>query len=110
MYTKSKIQVLNEAIRVRNEFKDALNDVMDKFVVEDAIFAYHNGRVVEVVDGYFCPQNEYKDLYEAVSSGINKGVRVINNETFVSGDIYEMLCMCPEGSKIVDIKTLNEIG
>lgn len=111
MNTKSKIQLINESIALRNEFKNTLSELMGKYNIEDAIFTMREGRVVEAVDGYFVVNNEYKDLNEAISNAIGKakGLRIMNNETFIVGDIYEMLSMCPENSKVLDIKKLENL-
>ena len=111
MYTKSKIQMINEMIQARNEFKSVLEEIMDKYNVEDSIFTYTNNRVVEVVDGYFVPQNEYSTVEEAINNcGVNMGIRIQNNKNFVVGNIYEMLSMCQNSSNVLNINKLEEIG
>ena len=47
MNTKSRIQLINESIALRNEFKNTLSELMDKYNIEDAIFTMREGRVVE---------------------------------------------------------------
>ena len=41
MLTKSKIQLIQESIKVANDFKTGLENIMEKYTIEDSIFMYN---------------------------------------------------------------------
>lgn len=108
MYTKSKIQLINEALMLKSNFKEGLENIMEKYQIEDSIFAFDN-KVKEVTNGYFSIDNEYANLHEAVSNCniFMQGIRIINNEKYQVGSIFNMLSECPSGKQILDINSLE---
>lgn len=101
MYTKSKIQVVRESIDAKNTFKAQLNDLMDDYMVTDNIFVCQNGKVSEVVEGYFVCNGEYENLNEAFDSiaDNNVAIRVIRNSEFQVGQIFNLISECPQDSE-----------
>lgn len=111
MLTKSKIQLIKEGIEIRNNYKDGLSNLMEKYTIEDSIFVYRNG-LFEVTSGYFEEINQFDTLNEAISSceDISKvGIRILNNDKFVTGYVKQFLSECSQDAKILDIETLFEV-
>lgn len=110
MYTKSLIQQNIEVIRAKDNFRSAIEQLMEKYNIEDSVFVIKNGFMHEVVEGYFVTENEYSSLSEAVSAcNINTmGVRVIGN-SFQVGKIYSRLSECEDNKKVFDLKRLEDI-
>lgn len=113
MYTKSKIQMIRESIEIANDYKDSLISLMDKYNIEDGIFIYKNHQTFEVTRGYFVENNEYNNIKDAIiaCSGDfeHNGIRIINNQRFIVGNIKMMLSECSKDTKIFDIHQLNFI-
>lgn len=104
MNVVSNIYNMLNFIETKSEFKDGLNNLMEKYNIEDSIFAFSNGTVNEVCRGYFVESNEYEDLNEAINNmaDLNQCIRIINNEKFVLGSVYTTLN--ENISKFYDIK------
>ena len=93
MNVVSNIHNMLNFIETKSEFKEGLNNLMEKYNVEDSIFSYNNGIVNEVCRGYFVENTEYNSLDEAISNmnNLNQCIRIINNEKFVLGDVHTTL-------------------
>ena len=93
MNVVSNIHNMLNFIETKSEFKEGLNNLMEKYNVEDSIFSYNNGAVNEVCHGYFVENTEYNSLDEAISNmnNLNQCIRIINNEKFVLGDVHTTL-------------------
>ena len=111
MYTKSIIQQTVEALQVKNSFKAALEQLMDKYTIEDSVFVFKNGKLHEAVEGYFEVDTEYTTLSEAISNcDLNTmGVRVINNQTFVNGKLKRTISECNSESQVFDLDRLENV-
>ena len=111
MYTKSIIQQTVETMRVKDNFRTAIEQLMEKYNIEDSVFVLKNGFMHEVVEGYFVTENEYTDLSKAMSNcDINTmGIRVIG-ESFQTGKIYSRLSECADtNKKVFDLKRLEDV-
>ena len=110
MYTKSLIKQTVEALRVKDNFRTSICNLMEKYTIEDSVFTLKNGFLHEVVDGYFVTENEYHSLDEAVAACdlTTMGVRVMGN-VFQTGKLYTRLTECEEGKKVFDLKRLEDI-
>lgn len=112
MYTKSKIQLIREAIAIASNYRERLENLMEKYTIEDSVFAY-NGEVLEVTQGYFVVKSTHTDLKEAIrecnGDFLNNGIRIINNKEFVVGEIRKKFMDCDKESKIFDINRLTDI-
>ena len=53
MYTKSIIQQTVEALRVKENYRAAIENLMDRYNIEDSVFVLKNGFLHEAVSGYF---------------------------------------------------------
>lgn len=111
MQTKSNIQLIKEAINLRNSFKDSLNNLMDKYNIEDSVFTFNNGLMYECTNGYFEVVNEYDNITEAVCNTDIKtqAIRVINNTSFQVGIVHSILSECSANNKVFDLKRLENI-
>lgn len=111
MQTKSNIQLIKEAINLRNSFKDSLNNLMDKYNIEDSVFTFNNGLMYECTNGYFEVVNEYDNITEAVCNIDIKtqAIRVINNTSFQVGIVHSILSECSANNKVFDLKRLENI-
>ena len=110
MYTKSIIQQTVEAMRAKDNFRAAIEQLMEKYTIEDSVFVLKNGFLHEAVNGYFTTEQEFDSLDEAVSAcDINTmGVRVIKNH-FQTGKICNKLSECAEDKKVFDLNRLENI-
>lgn len=111
MYTKSIIQQAVETMRAKDNFRTAIEQLMEKYNIEDSVFVLKNGFMHEVVEGYFVTENEYTDLAEAMSNcDINTmGIRIIG-ESFQTGKIYSRLSECADtNKKVFDLKRLEDV-
>lgn len=111
MLTKSKIQLLKEHYEIANNYREGLENLMNKYIIEDSVFTWNNG-LVECTEGYFEVIGEYKNLNEAikeVSSKSYTGIRILNNTDFQVGMIHTKISECNEDNKIFDIKRLEII-
>lgn len=111
MYTKSLIQQTVENLRAKDNFRVAIEQLMEKYNIEDSVFILKNGFIHEVVEGYFATIGaEYTTIDEAVSvCDINTmGIRVKEN-TFQVGKIYNRISECKDCDKVFDLKRLEDI-
>jgi hypothetical protein len=106
MQTKSNIQLVRENLAVRDAFKSNIEELMEKWMIEDSYFTPSTkvlGEAEEVVKGYFVFEHEYNTFNEAVSN-MTQGytIRIINNQRFQIGKVYEKLSEA-EGDRVIDI-------
>lgn len=106
MFTKSRIQQITESISVKNNFKEGLENLMEKYNVADSIFVSLNNQVQEVTRGYFAITNEYDTIQEAIQNCDmrTEGIRIINNKRFQTGQVCGILSACPKDKEILDIQ------
>ena len=113
MQTKSNIQLIGEMCNIVSDYKAGLNNLMDKYTIEDSVFVYRNGQLFEAVAGYFVTKGEFENIDEAVRDCWGNfncmGVRIENNEKFTSGWIKKTILECGEDSKVFDIERLTEV-
>ena len=106
MNTKSKIQLIKENIEIKENFKNSINGLIDKYNIVDNVFVSKSGKTFEALDGYFVVKNEYETFDEAMNDFTDGlAIRIENNKKFTTGTLYEKLSECPEGSKVLDINT-----
>lgn len=111
MQTKSNIQLIKESIQLKNSIKESLNNIMDKYTVEDSVFMWRNG-LNECTQGYFEVVSEFENLNEAIAVlNVNtQGIRILNNTTFQVGNIYSSIVECKDSTnQILDINLLETI-
>lgn len=112
MYTKSKIQMIKENQEYISNFIESLNNIMNKYLIEDSIFSFNGNQLFEVTKGYFETIKEYSTLKEALYSCDNfnnLGIRIVNNDKFMVGYIRRTISECNEGSNVFDIDRLVDI-
>lgn len=113
MYTKSVIQQKAEIINAKNDFKQSLEQLMEKYNIEDSVFVYAGNNIgtQEVVEGYFVIDAEYDNINEAMSEcDINSmGIRIIENKNFQVGKIHNLISECEENKKVFDLKRLKDV-
>lgn len=110
MYTKSLIQQKLELIQKRESFKESLNNVMNNYIIEDAFFGLSNNGMYEAVKGYFIEGKEYTNLDEAVREmKYDQVIHVLENKTFVVGDLVSQLSNCPKEAHIYDVEFLCKV-
>ena len=113
MWTKSMIQMIRESCEVMSDYHKQLNDLMEKYNIEDNIFIYRNGVINEVRKGYFEVYNTYNTLNEALK-GCNgqfnsMGIRISDNQSFQVGYVREFLSECSEDSVVLDINNMVDV-
>lgn len=106
MLTKSKIQLIREGLETLNDFRIGLENLMEKYNIQDSIFGYSNNGVYEVSNGYFEILQEYDNLKDAVKECYNsldkKAIRIIDNNKFEVGEIHMLRSECGNG-KVLNI-------
>lgn len=111
--TMSLIQKQRLLVEYLSNFHTSLNDMMDKYMIEDSIFVF-NHQLMEATKGYFVKMAEYNSLEEAISSikyeDVNKiGVRIMENKTFQIGLIKKSLYECSNDDTVFDIDKMIDI-
>ena len=111
MYTKSVIQQIVENCKVKDNFRAAINNLMEKYNIEDSVFVLKNGFLHEAVGGYFVVENTYDSIDKAVSdcNVNNMGIRIMNNKIFQTGKVSRNLSECEEGKQVFDLDKLEDI-
>ena len=111
MYTKSIIQQRIEAIRAKDDYRMALESLMDKYTIEDSVFVYRNGKLFEATEGYFNVESIYDSLERAISECdmTTMGIRVVNNKRFETGKLYKSLLECNNDNQTLDLYSLKSI-
>ena len=108
MWTRSKIQMIKENLNYKDNFRNAINSLMEKYTIEDSIFAYKN-ELFEVTRGYFDHVNNYNSLNEAINNiGDGMVIRVKNNQEFEIGYLRTYLNEC-KSDRILDINNATLI-
>jgi hypothetical protein len=111
MYTKSLIQQHLERINLLETFKQDVNELMDKYIIENSVFGMnYNGRAKEMVAGYFVIDESYDSLNDCMK-GLknNQYIQIVNNNEFITGNIEYNLFNCPQDKKVLDLETLNYV-
>lgn len=110
MYTKSIIQQRVESLRAKDNFRVAIEQLMEKYNVEDSVFVMNNGYLQEVVEGYFVVEQEFDVLAEAVSACDMSvmGIRVMGNK-YQTGSIHNRISECADDKKVFDLSRLEDI-
>lgn len=104
MDTKSTIQRIREFHERKNNFFDQLEDLMEKYNINGAIFvSSHDGTIFEATTGYFDITSEYNSLQELRENfdPSNYFVRIIGSKV-QAGTVYSTIREC-KGDKIFDI-------
>ena len=109
MWTKSKIQMIKESLNYKDNFRNSINALMEKYNIEDSIFTYKN-ELMEVTKGYFDYTNTFNTLNEALDNmnDTNMVLRVKGNQEFEIGYLRTYLNEC-NSDKVLDINNLKEI-
>ena len=110
MQTKSNIQLIKEAITLKNSLKDSISNIMEKYTIEDSVFSWKKG-LLECTDGYFEVISEHDTLEAAISESnvYIHSIRVINNNNFQVGVIHSLISECNKDNKVFDLKRLENV-
>ena len=109
MQTKSNIQLIQEALKVKENFKASVENLMDKYLIEDSVFVW-KGSLYESTKGYFEVEGEYESLNEAIKVwNPMQSIRVIGNKKFQIGEIKTFIAECKSDAQVFDITCLEEI-
>lgn len=111
MYTKSLIQQHLERIELLESFKQDVNELMDKYIIENSVFGMnYNGRAKEIVTGYFIVDESYENLDDCIR-GLknNQYIQIEGNNKFSTGSMEYNLFNCPQDKKVLDLETLNYV-
>ena len=111
MYTKSIIQQTVEILKAKDNYRSAIEDLMEKYNIEDSVFVFKNGSLYEATEGYFNVDSVYDSLTRAISeSDINTmAIRVMNNKIFQTGKLYKTISECSEDSQVFDLYCLTAV-
>lgn len=106
--TKSKIQLIKEQMIIKEMFKNNLLDLMEKYILEDNIFHNNRGNIEENIKGYFAINEEFDNIVDAINSlKDNQSVRIIENNKFQTGVVFESINETNEYAKVYDIENGN---
>lgn len=96
MQTKSKIQLIIEKNKAKEIFGNELINLLERYNIQDNIFIYNEGKVMEFKRGYFVLDGEYNNITEALRNFdvFTQSIRIINNEKFHVGKTYNLLQEC----------------
>lgn len=111
MFTKSLIQQHLERIDLLEAFKQDLNYLMDKFIIENSVFGVNrNGRSTEITTGYFIVDESFDNINDCIR-GLkpNQFIQIENNDKFSTGTVEYNLFNCPTDKQVLDLETLNYI-
>lgn len=110
MFTKSIIQQKLEAEQLKYDFMASIENLMEKYNIEDSVFVFKNGAMREVVDGYFVTEHEFDNIKDAIAECdiATMGIRIIGT-TFQTGTINSKLSECVDNKKVLDIGRLIDI-
>lgn len=110
MFTKSIIQQTVESLHAKDNFRVAIEQLMEKYNIEDSVFVFKNGYLHEAVTGYFAMVNEFNNLSDAISAcNGNMAVRVMENKLFQVGTLHNTISECAPESKVFDLDKLENI-
>lgn len=111
MYTKSIIQQTIETLKIKENFKISIENLMEKYNIEDSVFIFKNGSLYEATEGYFNVDYVYDSLDKAFtdSKTADFAVRIMNNSVFQTGKLYKTLSECTEESKVFDLYRLTSV-
>jgi len=109
MNNKSLIQLQIEGIQAKGEFEKQISTILETFDVQDTVFAIKHG-AVELTRGYFVESKTYDDLTQAVREmDNNQALRIVENKTFIVGDVYNSLTECMDEEKVFNIEFLEDV-
>lgn len=111
MYTKSIIQQTVESLKAKDSFRVAIENLMERYNIEDSVFVLKNGFLHEAVEGYFEVENTYDSIDKAVSEcNINvMGIRIMNNKLFQTGKLHKSITECAPDKQVFDLDRLENI-
>lgn len=110
MYTKSIIQQTVESLRAKDNFRVAIEQLMERYNIEDSVFVFKGGFLHEAVTGYFAMVKEFDNLTDAVRECVgNMAIRVKENNTFQIGTLHNTISECAPDSKVFDLDRLENI-
>ena len=112
--TMSKIQLAAKFIEEVHCFECALNNITDKYLVEDNIFSFKNGELFEISRGYFVTIGEadtLKGVWNCLQNNSlnNVGVRIIGNSKYQVGYIRNTLLECSNDDNVYDINRMSSV-
>ena len=103
----SKIQQTLYNIKIKECFVERLNELMEKYNIEDSIFQLINNNIKERTSGYFEVISEHETFEDAMNNWNGQAIRIINNKKFQLGNVKVLLSECNKESVIFDIETNN---
>lgn len=110
MYTKSIIQQRIEALHEKDSFRIAVENLMEKYNIEDSVFVFRNGNMREAVEGYFVTESDHISLAEAISNCDPKTMAIrVTGDKFQVGTVHNKISECSENKKIFDLRRLEYI-
>lgn len=104
MYTKNIIQQNIEQLESNNHFFEQLEQLMDEYMIDNAIFVPAGDTYYEAVDGYFQIHQEYNsldDLKQNYDAHIAPHIRIIENNIYQCGRTYQSLSNIHESENMI---------
>lgn len=110
MNTRSSIAYMIDIIENISSMNKQIHDLMENYQIKDNVFVFKNNVLEEIVSGYFQVIEESNDINELVKKYFTesikqqKGIRIIDNNTYQLGVVYKYLNECSEDQQIFDIE------
>lgn len=108
MYTKSLIQLQLEKEELMESFYEDLKELVNKYNIEENVFAIGPRGTEEVTEGYFVEDKIYDDLYEAVKAS-NGIIKINNSKRFTTGRLVETLTECDMEADVFDVYSMKYV-
>lgn len=102
MWTKSKIQLINESSTQKSTYLRQVEELLENYNVEDCVIGF-DGEITMPHSGFFASNyrsSNIDDLFEHMKG--NEYIRIGEN-CFECGYIYKRLSDCPENSDVVEL-------
>jgi hypothetical protein len=115
MFQKSLLQTFHERDTINSKYHQLLVEFVNYYTIENGVFGFKNGQLIEESSGYFIPLREYKNLSEGLSSiDCSEAVQITQDRVLVGKyckSLTEALKISEENKKsaIINISFLKEI-
>lgn len=107
MYKRSTIQMQIEQNELKNKLGNAIEQLLEKYTVNDIVFGLVNGQPAEMTKGYMVEMKQYDTLKQAITEMKVTQVVRFDGEKYYIGDFKSQLNECNVEKPIFDIELLE---
>lgn len=110
MNYKGYIQTQIEDMRNKGLFAKQLQGIVEKYNVKDTVFGRFGSECRELASGYFVATKTFESLQDAIRQmNGSQAIRIVENDTFIVGDVYSSLCECEDCEHVFNIEFLEDV-